>query len=355
MTTTPTAGAAPDPPPPPDFAIDTETGEIGTRAELEARPGAIPRPEIVKPGEAPADPAKPPLAAVAPPPVADAAAEPSLEEKRATAAANLRARGAARRTRIAEESQLRGHAQTLEQRLATEQRARQAAEAAAARDPLDVLKERGQVGKAFQQAAIDEATPEAKIARLEQQLAETRGTIETWQQAQARRERETAAAAGRDRFIQYATTAKELGEDGKPSDVAAFPHVAAHISVDREGVVEAADRLIRTAQSRGYRPTWDQVLQELQTRYEKAATLTGVTPAPAAVVETPEPPKPKPAATGANGARTLTKQTQERAVGSKRFEDMEVRNLSRDGGTDEQLEYIAELARREAAAGSPRG
>jgi hypothetical protein len=350
MTATVPATPAADPGIPPDLAIDTVTGEIGTVAELEAA-AVVPeleRAAVVKPGEKPAD--APAVAAVKPPPVvAGGAAEKTVEEQRIEAAARLRASGAARRKRAAEEAALRGHAQTLEQRLAAEQRAREAAEALAARDPLDVLKERGQVGKAFQQAAIDENTPEAKIARLQRELAETRGTIETWQQQQAREREEQTIAAGRDRFATYAAEAKELGDDGKPSDVAAFPHVAAHLTVNRAAVISEAERLFAVAQRRGHRPTWDDVLQEMQTRYERAATLAAGKPTEAATPADPPKAKPK----GANGARTLTAKTQERAVaGPKRFEDMEVRNLSRDGGTDEQLEYIAELARREAAAGA---
>jgi hypothetical protein len=348
MTATVSATPAADPGIPPDLAIDTVTGEIGTVAELERAAGTpeLERTEVVKPGEKPAD--APTTAAVKPPPVVKTDV-PDKAAEAAAAAERLRAKGAARRKRQAEEAQLRGHAQTLEQRLAAAETARKAAEVLAARDPLDVLKERGQVGKAFQQAAIDENTPEAKIARLERELAATRGTIETWQQQQAREREEQTIAAGRERFATYATTAKELGDDGKPSEVAAFPHVAAHLAVNRAAVITEAERLFALAQRRGHRPTWDDVLQEMQTRYEKAATLAAGKPTEAATPADPPKAKPK----GANGARTLTAKTQERAVaGPKRFEDMEVRNLSRDGGTDEQLEYIAELARREAAAGA---
>ena len=343
MTTAVGVTPAADPSPPPDLAIDMETGEIGTRAELEARAPAPERAGVVKPGEETADPGAP--AAAKPPAAAPVVEEKPLAERQAEAAARLRARGAARRTRVAEEAQLRGHAQTLEQQLATQTRARQEAERAAARDPLDVLKERGQVGKAFQQAAIDENTPEAIARRAIADTAAVREELAAFRRDAAKAARDAEAASARDQFVRYAVDAKEQGDDGKPSDVAAFPHVAAHVAVDREGVLQAADRLLRVAHGRGYRPTWDQVLQELQTRYEKAATLTAA--APAAATETPvDPPKAK--AKGANGARTLTTKTQERALPAKRFEDMEARNTSIDGGTDEQLEYLAELARREA-------
>jgi hypothetical protein len=330
---------APDMPPPTDLAVDTVTGQIGTVAELEAANKAAPvaRAEVVKPGEVEAEPVKEPVKE----PVALA---PDKAAELQAAADRLRASGAARRARVSAEAELRGHAQTLEQRLAASERARQAAEALAARDPLERLKEAGQVGKVFQQAAIDENAPEALARRAIADAAAAREELAAFRREAAQAAQSQRAAAGRDQFIQYATTAKELGDDGKPSDVAAFPHVAAHIAVDRVSVEEAADRLIRIAHSRNRRPTWDQVLQELQTRYEKAAKLVG---GPVVEAETvAEPPKTKPAK-GANGAAALTKKTQERAVAGKRFEDMEARDTSR-GGTDEQLEYIAELARQEA-------
>jgi hypothetical protein len=347
MTTAVGTNAAPDPGVPPDFAINTETGEIGTVAELEASAKASPmtRVEVVKPGDAGEGretvEAKPVVAAK---PVV----EVDKEAERAAAADRLRAKGAARRARVAEETQLRGHTQSLEQRLAASEQARKAAEAFAARDPLEVLKERGQVGKVFQQAAIDENTPEAIARRAEARAVAAEKRVEALEQGQARRARDAEAVSARDQFIAVATDTTEEGDDGKPTDVLAFPHVAAHVKAGRrESILREADALLRTAKSRGFAPTFAQVVQHLEGEYAKAAALMGAPPPAETTEKVVAAPKPK-LAKGANGAGALVKKTQERAVTSKRFEDMEARNTSIDGGTDEQLEYIAELARQEA-------
>ena len=351
MSTAVATQPAADPPPPADLAIDTDTGEIGTVAELTAKQGASGEParaEVVKPGAVETLAKEP--AAVTPPPIVDGG-EKTKDQLRAEAADRLRARGVARRSRVAEDAQLRGHALTLEQRLQAEATARKAAEdraLAAERQTLPALQARGEAGKALAQAAINESTPEA-IARRAMDRAEAADRrIADYEAKEARRIAAEQASAARDRFARYAADARELGDDGKPSDVPAFPHVAAHMTRRREGVMLEADALVRRANERGHRPTWDQVLQYLETEYGEAAKLAtgGATPTPIAAPAPAVAPKP-----AANGARTLTAKTQQRAVAGKRFEDMEVRNI-RDGGTDEQLEYIAELARKEAAAGA---
>ena len=350
MTATVTAKPAPT-----DIAIDTETGQIGTVAELEAA-GAVMPPaavEVVKPDTVPRDVVAEAKPAAVEAPAAEAETAPAPNAA-AEAAARLRARGAARRSRIDREAQVRGVQSTLERRLADTARALKDAEARAAeaeRQTLPALQARGEAGKALAQAAVIESTPEAIAQRaLETATAATK-RLEAYEAAEAQRKSQEQIASGRDKFARYATEARELDDNGKPSDVAAFPFVALRLKRDRDATMTKAEGLIRTAQARGYRPTFDQVLQHLNdefgAEYAEAAKLVGgaSTVAEAETV----PPATKPAAKAGRGAATLTKSTQVRAAAGRRFEDLQVRNTARDGGTDEQIEYIMELARREAA------
>ena len=152
MTATVTAKPAPT-----DIAIDTETGQIGTVAELEAARAVMPPAavEVVKPDTVPRDVVAEAKPAAVEAPAAEAETAPAPNAA-AEAAARLRARGAARRSRIDREAQVRGVQSTLERRLADTARALKDAEARAAeaeRQTLPALQARGEAGKALAQAA----------------------------------------------------------------------------------------------------------------------------------------------------------------------------------------------------------
>jgi hypothetical protein len=345
---TPTQAATPAPT---EIAIDRETGQIGTVAELQAANAAATTPDplaLQKPGAKPAD-----AVVVQPEPTS------SVEDPVAAAAARLRAKGVARRARLDQEAQLRGRASTLERRLADEARARQEAEQRAAAleaNPLEVLTKRGQAGKVLAQAAVDESTPEAVARRALEAAEAANRRVAEYEAAERQRQEQQALASGRERFARYATDAREAGDDGKPSDVPTYPFVGLRLKRDRDGTMARAESLIRTATNRGYRPTFDAVLQHMEDEYgAEYAEAAKLIPGASSGAEPVQPAKAEKAkgSAAAKGAATLTKPIQQRAAAGRRFEDLDVRNL-RDGGVDEQIEFIAELARREQAAAQGR-
>jgi hypothetical protein len=307
--------------PPPGVSVDAETGDIIVPG------GRIPGPG--KESASAAAPAKPVAAAVVAAPAPDPLARAHEVAER------LRAKGRARRERESREQAEAGRQAQLGAQVEQERAARVAAENRAAayeRDPLGALRARGVTDKALAQAAIDDASPEGRLAKLTAELQRVDAENRAFRDQQTQRDRAAAGTQARDRFVALAVESVETGDDGKPTDLLVYPHVAAYARADREGVLIRAEKLMDQARANGYQPTFAQTLAHLEAIYEKAAKLL-----PGAAVEpTAEPPKPA-VKKSAAGAKTLTAKTQERPTLGKSFDDLE---------PDEQIAVMQEQVRR---------
>lgn len=145
-----------------------------------------------------------------------------------------------------------------------EERARMAAQLEKAdKDPLGYLREKGTTADVLARRAIEDASPDAKMRRLEEMVAaerEARIKAEQAREEQARQAQQQAAiSAARDAFVK------------KAGDVEKYPSLARHAEVRPQGIIREAEEILADAYKKtGMTYSDDEVLEYLESVYSKA-------------------------------------------------------------------------------------
>jgi hypothetical protein len=208
-------------------------------------------------------------------------------------------------------------------------------------DFLGAARKRGIPQKAISQAAIEDTSPEGRIARLEAELRTERQARSQWQEEQRAAQEQSQVMAARQAAYREMTTEADGGDP-------IYPHLAAHARVRPDALLREAEHVVQQALARGYRGkdgrglTNAEVLEYLEFQYAQAAGKAGPSkgnggPAkPGGGGNGAAPSGANGGGPGGPGAKTLTSRSNEKAALPASFDDLD---------PDQQLAVMARQLR----------